>query len=35
MLDIKNHDNEKDACTLIDDAISGASNVIKKELKRL
>jgi hypothetical protein len=34
MLDIKNHDNEKDACMLIDYAISGASNVIKKEVEK-
>jgi len=34
-LDIKNYDNEKDACMLTDVAISGARNVIKKEVEKI
>jgi len=34
-LDIKNHDNEKGACMLIEVAISGVRNVIKKEVEMI
>jgi hypothetical protein len=34
-LDIKNHDNEKGACMLIDVAISGVRNAIKKEVEKI
>jgi hypothetical protein len=34
-LDIKNHDNVKGACMLIDVAIAGVRNVIKKEVEKI
>jgi len=34
-LDIKSHDNDKGARMLIDVAISGARNVIKKEVEKI
>jgi hypothetical protein len=34
-LDIKNHDNEKGACMLIDVTISGARNMIKKGVEKI